>query len=156
MTQRDTNLRGISREWLAARIVLLGGFVLAIAVAAYFTLRPAPVVQQLPAAQTEDQAAAVLARKEANAKAAIMVCAMELLNAKNTGIVPSYGQLVGMLPRKTATRGRYACIAGTNVTHYVIEADLVCRNLLDSRCVALHEVKTSDGTLLYQRPNPAP
>ncbi|HXM00531.1 MAG TPA: hypothetical protein VN932_11420, partial [Rhizomicrobium sp.] len=115
MTQRDTNLRGISREWLAARIVLLGGFVIAIAVAAYFTLRPAPVVQQQPAAQTEDQAA-VLARKEANAKAAIMVCAMELLNAKNTGIVPSYGQLASMLPRKTATRGRYACIAGTNVT----------------------------------------
>jgi len=151
MTQRDTNLRGIAREWLAARIIVLGGFVIAIAVAAYFTLRPAPVTQQQPAAQTEQQAATTLARKTANAKAAIMVCAMELLNAKNFGIVPSYGQLVSMYPKKTATRGRYACTAGTNVARYVIAGDLVCHNLLDSRCVSLYEIKTGDGTLLYQR-----
>jgi hypothetical protein len=147
----DANRRGISREWLAARIVIGVGFVVAIAVAAYFTLRPAqPPAEQPPVVQQQLTPAQ---EKDRDAKDAMLVCAQELLNAKNTGIIPSYGQLASPYPRTTKVHGRYACFAATHAAAYVIAADLVCRNLLDSRCVTLYSVATSDGTMLYRRPH---
>jgi hypothetical protein len=147
----DANRRGISREWLAARIVIGVGFVAAIAVAAYFTLRPAQPPAEQPPAPVVQQQLTPAQEKDRNAKDAMMVCAQELLNAKNSGIIPSYGQLASPFPRTTKVHGRYACLAATHATAYVIAADLVCRNLLDSRCVTLYSVATSDGTMLYHR-----
>jgi len=153
MTQRDVNMRGIAREWLAARIIVVGGFAVAIAVAAYFTLRPAPqpLAEEQPVAPAAQSKTPAQTAREANASAGMMLCAMELLNAKNFGIVPSYGQLASPLPKTTATRGRYICTAATNVAKYTMTADLVCRNLQEPRCTDLYSITREDGTVLYQR-----
>ena len=149
----DANLRGIAREWLAARIVVVGGFLVAIAIAAYFMFRPAPqpVAEAQPSVAQQQQAAPAQQRANANNKAAMMVCAQELLSAKNFGIIPSYGQLSSAFPKTTDVRGRYVCSAATQAAKYIIAADLVCRNLEDLRCVFLFSVTAADGTVLYQR-----
>jgi hypothetical protein len=61
------------------------------------------------------------------------------------------GKLLTQMPRATKVRGRYLCVAGTQVTRYVLAGDLMCRNLKDSRCVSLFSVTQDDGTILYQR-----
>jgi hypothetical protein len=149
----DANMRGISREWLAARIVVIGGFLIAIAVVAYFTLRPTPqpVAESQPAAPVPQQMTTAEQKANANARDGMMVCAMELVNAKNSGIVPAYGQLASMLPSATAVRGRYVCNAATPAAKYAIAADLLCRNLQDPRCVLLYQIATGKGTVLYRR-----
>jgi hypothetical protein len=154
MTEFDRNMRGIGREWLAARIVVLGGFVIAIAVAAYFTLRPAPVVEQQPPAPVAQPTLPAQTAAQRNVTAGAMLCVMALQNAKNYGIVPAYGRLTSMAPKFTHERGRYICTAGTSVGTYVITADLLCRNLTDTRCVVPFIIKRDDGTLLYQRQSP--
>jgi hypothetical protein len=159
MTDYDDMKRGTAREWAAARIVLIGGFAIAIVVAGYFAWqRHADTVA---AQQEQAQQVAALAKAQSRpafrettqdekAKGAMMFCAMELVNAKNMGIVPPFGQLASALPRKTATQGRYACLAATQVSKYVIEADLVCRQINDPKCVHLNSIKSDDGTVLYQ------
>jgi hypothetical protein len=158
MTDYDDMVRGTVREWFWARVILVGGFIVAIAVAGYFgwqryqaTIR----AQQQPAPQSQaaGQKSSHEAELEAKAKGAMMFCAMELLNAKNMGVVPSYGQLASPLPEKTAKTGRYACTAATQVTKYRIEANLVCRQLTNPACVQLHSITSDDGTVLYQSKN---
>ncbi|HEY4266417.1 MAG TPA: hypothetical protein VGM72_13955 [Micropepsaceae bacterium] len=160
MTDYDDMKRGTAREWAAARIVLIGGFAIAIVVAGYFAWQrhaDAVAAQQEQAQQTAALARAQQPRpafkettQDEKAKGAMMFCAMELVNAKTMGIVPPFGQLASALPRKTATQGRYACIAATQVSKYVIEADLVCHQVTDPKCVRLHSIKSDDGTVLYQ------
>ncbi|HEY7976854.1 MAG TPA: hypothetical protein VID67_01565 [Rhizomicrobium sp.] len=160
MTEYDDMKRATAREWAAARIVLIGGFAIAIVVAGYFAWQRH--VETVAAQQEQAQQMAALARaqqprpafkettQDEKAKGAMLFCAMELVNAKNMGIVPQFGQLASPLPRRTATQGRYACIAATEVSKYVIEADLVCRQINDPKCVHLHSIKSDDGTVLYQ------
>jgi hypothetical protein len=153
MTDYDDMKRGTARDWFWARVVLFGGFAIAIAVAGYFGWRS----RQEPIAEQQQQAAPVSANPksahkaelEAKAKGAMMFCAIDLLNAKNMGIVPPYGQLASDLPQKTDKQGRYACIAATDVSRYTMEADLVCRQISDPACVKLHSVTSDDGTVLY-------
>ena len=90
-------------------------------------------------------------QERADSNAAMMVCAQELMNAKNNGTLPAYSQLANLLPKATATRGRYTCDVATAAEKYTLSADLVCRTLTDSRCVALYSVTTSDGTVVFQR-----
>lgn len=144
--------RATAREWLAARIVLVGGFAAAIAVAAYFALQPAPppVTEEANIPPPEAQAPAQT-QQQTDANAAMLVCAQELLNAKNNGSIPSYGQLSSLVPTVTNVKGRYACHATTPAASYTINADLVCRNLTDSHCVHIYNVTTGDGKILYQR-----
>ncbi|MBS0274943.1 MAG: hypothetical protein JSR55_11200 [Proteobacteria bacterium] len=163
MTEYDDLKRATAREWAAARIVVIGGFALAIVVAGYFAWQrheAAVAAQQKQAQQIAALAKAQQQRpafrettQDEKAKGAMLFCAMELVNAKNMGIVPSFGQLASPLPRKTDTQGRYACIAATQASEYVIEADLVCRQVNDPKCVHLHSIKTDDGTVLYQAKN---
>jgi hypothetical protein len=148
--------RGTQREWAMARIVLIGGFAIAIGVAAWFALRPAPVETVPPVASLPPPAHLKIpgnpsSQERADSNAAMMVCAQELMNAKNNGSVPAYGQLSSLLPKATAVRGRYTCQVATSAEKYTISADLICRTLTDSRCVALYDVTTADGTVLYQR-----
>jgi hypothetical protein len=147
----DEMQRGTAREWLAARVVVVGGFLIAIAVAAYFTLRPAPqpVTEAQPAAQQQPMTAQQAASQ--NAKDAMLVCAQELVNAKNSGIVPASGQLANAFPKATSVRARYVCTAATSAAKYLISADLVCRDLLNSRCVRLYSITDAHGMVLYQR-----
>jgi len=163
MTEYDEMKRATAREWAAARIVVIGGFAVAIVVAGFFAWQRH--AQTVAAQQEQAQQTAALARaqqprpafkettQDEKAKGAMMFCAMELVNAKSMGIVPPFGQLASPLPRKTDTQGRYACIAATQVSKYVIEADLVCRQITDPKCVHLHSIKTDDGTVLYQSKN---
>ncbi|HTQ14877.1 MAG TPA: hypothetical protein VMH86_13465 [Rhizomicrobium sp.] len=144
--------RATAREWRAAQFVLAGGFVIALGVAGYFGWRAAhpPVTSEIAPAAPEATTQPTEQQQE-DAKAAILVCAQELLNAKNYGIVPGYGQLSNPYPKPTSAKGRYSCEAKTTSTTYVMTADLICRTLTDPRCVDLYRVQTSDGSVLYQR-----
>ncbi len=142
-------MRRLQFEWYAAVATIIGGFVIAIAAAAYVTfgnkaVTPTPVA---PPSQAEMQKA----RDAALIKAGAEICGLELANAQTFGVVPNFGRLLTQMPRATNVRGRYLCVAGTQVTKYVLAGDLMCRNLKDSRCVSLFSVTQDDGTVLFQR-----
>jgi hypothetical protein len=150
-----------AREWFWAKIVLGGGFVIAIALIAFFALRPAPQPQTEaalapPAAQTEQappRTETPQQMAEEDAKAGMMVCAVELLRAKSIGIIPPDGQLSALQPRQTGVKDRLACTAATGASKYVIAADLRCTTVTDGRCLRLFNITSADGTVLYQRQN---
>ena len=160
MTDYDDMVRGTAREWFWARIVLIGGFAVAIVLAAYFAWQRHEdqiAAQQQAAALTQGAQHQTMtpeqirrARADENAKLGMMICAMELVGAKNMGVIPPYGQLAESQPRLTAKKGRLSCQAATQVTKYEIQADLVCRTLVNPNCIKLHSVKTDDGTVLYE------
>ncbi|HEY2033811.1 MAG TPA: hypothetical protein VGH02_09020 [Rhizomicrobium sp.] len=162
MTDYDDKMRGTAREWFWARVVLIGGFVIAVAVAGYFVWQRhqdeiAARQQAAALAQSAQQQQHTMtpeqmrqARADENAKLGMMICAMELVSAKNMGVIPPYGQLAESQPRLTAKKGRLSCQAATQVSKYEIQADLICRTLVDPRCMKLHSVKSDDGTMLYQ------
>ena len=163
MTDYEDMVRGTAREWFWARVVLVGGFIVAIAVAGYFAWQrhedqvaaEQQQAQSLAGAAQQQQQQTLTpeqirkARADANAKAGLMICAMELLSAKNMGLIPPYGQLASPEPRATAKKTRVACLAATTATRYEIQADLICRTLVNPNCMKLHSVKTDDGTTLY-------
>ncbi len=150
MSEDQTDIAALSREWLAARVVVIGGFAIAIAVALYFAFRSAPAeTPEAQAAAQTQQAAAT--QEEAEASAEHQLCRMELANAQNYGLIPQFGRLSDPNPQKTDIQGRYVCQAATQAAKYTIAADLVCRNLADPHCVALYSVTQDDGTVLYQR-----
>ena len=93
------------------------------------------------------------ARADENAKLGMLICAMELVSAKNMGVIPSYGQLAESQPRATGKKNRLSCQAATQVSKYEIQADLICRTLVDPKCMKLHSVKSDDGTMLYESKN---
>ncbi|MGN6147831.1 MAG: hypothetical protein ACTHPD_04770 [Rhizomicrobium sp.] len=160
MTDYEDMKRGTAREWFWARVVLAGGFAVAVAVAGYFawqqheakvaaeqqqTAALAEAAQQKPRTVTPEQA-----RADENAKLGVLICAMELLNAKNMGVIPPYGEIASAQPRATATKNRLMCLAATQVSKYEIQADLLCRTLTNPNCMKLHSVKSDDGTVLYE------
>lgn len=155
MTDHDDMRRGTARDWFWARVVLIGGFAIAIVIAIYFGWQShqetiaAQQQQAVPVTAAANPKSAKEAALEAKARAAMMFCAMDLLNAKNMGIVPPFGQLASTLPQTTAKQGRYACTAATTVSKYRMEADLVCRQISNPACVKLHSVTSDDGTVLY-------
>jgi hypothetical protein len=79
------------------------------------------------------------------------VCTGALANAKNFGIVPQYGQLASARLEQTNVQGRYACLARTPASKYLLVVDLLCRNFKNPRCTSLYNVSQTDGTVLYQR-----
>ena len=147
MTSIDTSdtQRGLAREWLAMRIIIIGGFVIALAAGLWFGVIYPDYV--LPREQREFFKSRVdrLLNEEAT------ICTITLNNAKNFGIVPQYGQLATSKLALTNKQGRYACLARTNVAKYVMYVDLQCRDLKSPRCVSLYNVSQADGTVLYQR-----
>ena len=146
--------RRTQREWAAARIVLIGGVVIAIAAVAYLWLKPAPapVMASLPPAQTEPRTP-TRAQRAANTDASLnmLFCAQELLESQNVNIVPLSAQMAERGPHKTRVKGRLACIARTASTFYVISADLHCAQVTANKCVQLYDIQTGDGLLLYRR-----
>ena len=149
VNDQDSVQRKLHVEWIAALATIAGGFVIAIAVAAYLTFGAKPQTVNPPQALTPTQIEA--ARTAAYVKLASQVCNLELANAQNFGIVPNFGKLANPLPRATDVQGRYVCIATTGAAKYVIAADLVCKDFRDSRCVSLFSVSQDDGTVLYHR-----
>jgi hypothetical protein len=148
MTDQNNEMRATAREWHIALFVVIGGFVIAVAIAAYLLLRPP---QSQPAAQTETPLTPAQ-RREMMVKVGRLLCDRELLNAKAIGVVPPYGRSIG-LPMRTSTRGQYACTVSTGAAKYVIAADVLCSTLFDPRCVSIYSVTSDDSTVLFKRPD---
>lgn len=145
----NSNKSALSREWAAARIVVIGGLVVAIAVAGYFAYRartPAvlPLQTVVPAAAKPD--AKLLARVE------LAVCTTVVKRAMDIGIIPTYGRLDTPQLVKTDVAHRFVCVGATHAAKYYVAADLRCNNLVDPQCVSVYRVALRDGTLLYSRP----
>jgi hypothetical protein len=152
MTDQNEGLRATAREWRIAIIVVLGGFVIAIAVAVYFAVHSAPAVA--PAAQAA-KPLTPQQRHDLAVKIGKVLCDAELLNAKSIGIVPPYTKSAG-LPIHSDVPGRFICVVSTGVAKYAIAADLKCDELLDPRCVVVSSVTSDDGTVLFKRPDTTP
>jgi hypothetical protein len=152
LPQDDNKMGALKREWAAARIVVIGGFIVAIAVAGYFLYRARqeqlaqqPVVHTTVVSPKVDRK--TLVRVE------LAVCTAELLRAKDLGVVPNYGELAtGGLVRAPDAPRRFICEAKTHLTNYFISADILCDRLADPRCVSIYRVATKDKQLIYARP----
>lgn len=144
-TESPQTDRALAREWLAIRIIVFGGFFVAIIAAIWFGVIVPKVIAPRELRETLTTQIRTLLTEEAQ------VCTTALTNAKNFGIVPQYGQLGSAKLAQTNVQGRYACLASTHAAKYVLIVDLFCRNLKDSRCVSLYNVSQTDGTVLYQR-----
>ena len=148
----DTKQRALKREWAAARIVVIGGFIIAIAVVGYFLWK----ARQDRLAQTPVVHATVVSPPKIDAKTLrqleLALCTVELMHAQDLGMVPRYGELTTGLAFHGTVPGRFICEAKTSLTHYFISADLLCNKLTDARCVSVYRVALKDGTLIYSRP----
>ena len=135
----------LKREWLLARIIVIGGFVIAIASAVYFGYVVPRIIQP------RELKTALVNRVNTLLSAESQICNMALNSARNFGIVPQYGRLASQKLALTPMQGRYVCLARTSTVNYVLAVDLLCKNLKDPRCTSLYNVTQTDGTLLYQR-----
>jgi len=129
-------------EWRIALLTIVGGLIIGGAVVAYLSFRPSP--EAVEAARQQAAGVALLHAEQ-------LVCAQAISTAKNFGIVPNYAVLAKPLPSTTNVTGRYTCVAGTNVSHYNMAVDLLCRELTKSKCVSLYSVSQDNGTVLYKR-----
>jgi hypothetical protein len=144
-TQTVAKDRALAREWLAVRIIVIGGFAVALVAAIWFgVIVPKYIVPR-------ELRAALTTRIQTLLTQEAQVCTAALATAKNFGIVPQYGQLATARLDQTNVQGRYACLARTPASKYVLIVDLICRNFKDPRCTSLYNVRQADGTLLYQR-----
>jgi hypothetical protein len=152
MSDEFNTQRAAAREWFAAKIVVIGGLIIASSVAGYFAWQRynvPPAQQASVPVQTQPQMTAAQ-RANYNANIGAIVCAMELAGAQNMGVVPAYSKLVNNILRADGPRGRYSCVAATQVAQYKISADLVCRELTDMRCVRLVSVTRDDGVVIFK------
>jgi len=137
--------RALAREWLAMRIIVIGGFVIALMAGLWFgVIYPDYVLPR-------EQRNLLVARVKHLLDEEAAVCTLTLNNAKNFGIVPQYGELATLRLSATDVPGRYICVAQTKVAKYLMAVDLQCRDLRSPRCVSLYNVSQADGTVLYQR-----
>ncbi len=153
MSDQEYDLRAISREWMAARIVVITGFVLALGAGGYFAWQAREMVTTHREHALADIKAqqALQDKDDANNQAGQDLCKTALANAKNFGIIAPFAQLTAYTPKESDVKGRYLCGAATGASKYAILADAICRNLKNSQCVALYSVTEGDGTVLYQR-----
>jgi hypothetical protein len=144
VSEQAAEQRALSREWLAARIVVIGGLVVAAGFIAFFGwIKPAYLTAP-PLTPEQQQARAV-------SQAVFDMCSTGVASAKSFGILPPYGRLASLNVGRTDVQGRYVCVATTQVAKYLVAVELLCRNLKDRRCVSLYSVTQQDGTVLYQR-----
>jgi hypothetical protein len=133
-------------EWRGALITIVGGVIIVAAVFGYLAYRRASAEHQ-----REMALAAERNRQIALVKAAATVCNVSLNTSKNLGIVPRYAALARALPIATKRTGRYVCVGGTNVSHYNMVVDLLCKQVNQSKCINLVAVVQDDGTILYRK-----
>ncbi len=152
LPEDDKKMGALKREWAAARIVVIGGFIVAIAVAGYFIYR----ARQQQIAQQPVVHATVVSPKvdpKVVARIELAVCTAELMRAKDVGAIPFYGELAtGQLVRAGNAPRRFICEAKTHLTNYFIAADVLCDKLSDPRCVSVYRVATREKQLIYSRP----
>lgn len=153
MREHEADLTALKREWLAARVVLIVGFILAMGFGIYTAY-----LWRMGIVNARQQAAAEVAAQQAtgnaqtaDAQAGALVCRQALANAQNFGIVPSFTKLTNDQPQRTNVTGRYACAAATDSSQFALVADLICKDLNNPRCVPLYSVTQNGGAMLYQR-----
>ncbi|MBU6445318.1 MAG: hypothetical protein KGR48_15545 [Alphaproteobacteria bacterium] len=149
-------MTALKREWLAARLVLIVGFAIAIAFGGYraYVWRSSIVQQRAQvAAQVGAEQGGVSGADEGDASSSsgALVCHQALAIAVNFGVLPEEAKLTDSQPKPTSVSGRYSCGAATQSAKFTIAIDLVCRNLQDQRCVALYNVTQDGGAVLFQR-----
>jgi len=152
LPEDDKKMGALKREWAAARIVVIGGFVIAVAVAGYFVYR---AKQQQAALQPVVHATVVRPKVDPKlvARVELAVCTAELMHAKDLGAIPPYGELAsGQLVRVADVPRRFICEAKTHLTAYFIAADVLCDKLSDPRCVSVYRVANREKQLIYSRP----
>lgn len=137
--------RALAREWLAVRIIVIGGFLVALLAGLWFgVIYPKYVLPRQQRAFITNRLNHILGQEAE-------VCKLTLTSAKNFGIVPQYGQLATLRLAITNVQGRYICVAQTKLTKYLMAVDLQCRDLNSPRCVSLYNISQTNGTVLYQR-----
>lgn len=153
MSEQQSDLAALKREWLVARIVLIGGFAIAIAAGAYVGIlwRNSILQARQQAATAIAQERAEEAAQKANAQARAQLCQAMLAGAQSAGIVPGFAKLARTDPVSTKTTGRYLCAAQTDSSKFTLAADLVCRDLKNPQCVSLYSVTQNGGAVLFQR-----
>lgn len=152
MNTEHPDIRAFEREWKIGLFVVIGGFVIAIAVAAFLTFgkKQHAVVPD----QTQIAEPATPSDERANGlNDPSQVCRTALANAKNFGVLPNDSRLADPDPRQTDQEGRYMCDAETGKAKYSIAVDIVCEDAAKDRCVSIYSVAEDDGSVLYQRQN---
>jgi hypothetical protein len=143
MTEFDANMRGLRREWLAARIFSAVGALLLGAIIGLIVLvkvyGPAPV----PAGP-----AVTDAQRRADT---IALCTAAVAAAQGLGILPAFARLASDEVQRNAIPGRYTCFARTDADKYQVTIDLMCKHLNDPKCITLIGVTQDGGGVLYQR-----
>lgn len=145
------DFRALEREWMIGLWAVIGGFVIAIAAAAFLTFG------HKQHANVPDQTQMEEATLSENVQDALnnpsQVCTTALANAKNFGVLPGNGRLTDPDPRQTDQNNRYICDAATDNAKYSIAVDIVCAQTGEERCVSIYNVAQDDGSVLYQRQN---
>ena len=149
MSMEQSDLRALKREWTIGLTVVISGFVLAIAVAAFLTFgqKHAAIVPD----QTQIAEQAPPREPEVGSGERTQICRTALANAKDFGVLPGNGRLADSLPRPTDQEGRYICDAATGKAKYSLAVDVVCKQVAKAQCVSLYAIAQDDGSVLYQR-----
>ena len=139
MTESGPNMRGLRREWLAARIFAAVGGLVLVAVFVLLVLSP-PITEVSP----QDQA---IERRQL----ALALCNAGLASAQGFALVPAYTRLASDVVQMGTVTGRYTCYARTYAAKYQITFDLMCKDLNDPKCVNLFSVTQDGSGAIYQR-----
>jgi len=150
MSTDQPDFRALEREWKIGLSVVIGGFAIAIAVAAFLTFGHKSHAVVPDQTQVEETAPANV---QGGLDHPSQVCTTALMNAKNFGVVPAGGRLTDPDPRQTDQDGRYICDAATDKAKYSIAVDIVCAQVAKGKCVSIYNIAQDDGSVLYQRQN---
>ncbi len=153
MNEQEAEMAALGREWLAARVVLIVGFAIAIGIGGYkaYAWRSAIVHARAEASGQISEDIGASESADGGGDAGAQVCHQALAVAQAFGVLPEDAALTDNGLKPTGVTGRYACAAATKSAKFTIAVDLVCRNLQDQRCVSLYNVTQNGGAVLFQR-----
>jgi hypothetical protein len=146
MTEQQSNVRALKREWLAARVMVGLALVLLLALAVAVTMG----WWQVPGTGASAPGSSA-AEAEARHQEGVAICTTALAVVQNLGLVPQFATLDGGDTKSTDVQGRYVCAAKTDTTKYAVTFDLTCTNLGATSCIAPYSVILQDGTVIYKR-----
>jgi hypothetical protein len=151
-TTTSPMMAAAAREWLAARIVFVAGFVIALAFVGWWAWDHRVIADDLSAiAAGDDSQLQGEVGSGQTTNAGIMLCGLSIATAQNFGIFPANMRFAGG-PEKTSTAGRYVCAADDpKDVRFLVSVDLVCRDLRKPECANIYSVTKTDGTSIYQR-----